>query len=150
MPFAEESFSESSPSDSAPTPPESHTPIPEVVVKEIDDVSDVDATTAQKDAHKVEAGAAEAELDHVLIRSQAVTPLYAETAAEVADSAAILDREASPAPLSDEEAGHIGERRLSATPIPEVALTAAEVADSAAIIDKEDVRVALSDLSVAY
>lgn len=59
----------------------------------------------------------------------------ADTAAEVADAAANIDRESTPALVSDEEAGRIGYRRLSNTPIPQVALTAAEVADSAAIID---------------
>ena len=43
-------------------------------------------------------------------------------------------------PSSDEEAGRTGERRMSSTPINEVADTAAEVADSAATIDKDHVR----------
>lgn len=47
-------------------------------------------------------------------------PEVASTAAEVADSAAVLDRDPP------------------TTPIPEVANTAAEVAESAAILDKED------------
>jgi hypothetical protein len=95
-----------------------------------------DAATAQKDGHDVRA--LDAEPDHVVIRSQTDTPVYAETAAEVAISAAMLDREPSPAPISDEEAGRTGERRMSGTPIPQVALTAAEVADVAAMLDLDD------------
>lgn len=48
-----------------------------------------------------------------------------------------LDREAATPPISDEDAGRIGYRRMSQTPIPEVAETAAEVADSAATLDKD-------------
>jgi len=95
-----------------------------------------DATTGQKDAHNMRA--LDAEPDHVVIRSQTNIPVYANTAAEVADSAALLDREPSPAPVSDEEAGRTGEIRMSGTPIPQVALTAAEVADVAAILDQDD------------
>ena len=40
--------------------------------------------------------------------------------------------------MSDEEAGRIGYRRMSQTPIPEVAQTAAEVADVAAVLDKNN------------
>lgn len=70
------------------------------------------------------------------------TPIrqVADTAAEVADTAAAIDREPTPVPSSDEEAGRTGERRMSSTPINEVADTAAEVADSAATIDKDQVR----------
>jgi hypothetical protein len=78
--------------------------------------------------------AADAEADFVVVKSEdASSP--STVAAEVADSAAILDKPASPAPIDDEEAGRIGERRLSMTPIPQVADTAAEVADSAALLD---------------
>lgn len=69
-------------------------------------------------------------------RDQSRTPDIADDAAEVADSAAQLDRNQPTPPISDAEAGRIGLRRLSSTPIPEVANTAAEVADSAALIDK--------------
>ncbi|RDW65272.1 hypothetical protein BP5796_09964 [Coleophoma crateriformis] len=69
-------------------------------------------------------------------RDQSRTPDIANVASEVADSAAQLDRNQPTPPISDAEAGRIGLRRLSNTPIPEVADTAAEVADSAAIIDK--------------
>ncbi|POS85825.1 hypothetical protein EPUL_003365 [Erysiphe pulchra] len=61
----------------------------------------------------------------------------ANTAAEVADMAAILDQEPYSPPVSDEEAGQIGLRRLSMTPIAEVARVAAEVADVAASLDDE-------------
>lgn len=49
-----------------------------------------------------------------------------------------LDREEPTPPISDEDAGRIGFRRMSLTPIPQVAMTAAEVADSAAILDREN------------
>ncbi|RKF57036.1 putative pt repeat family protein [Erysiphe neolycopersici] len=61
----------------------------------------------------------------------------ANTAAEVADMAAILDQEPCTPPVSDVEAGQIGLRRLSMTPIAEVARVAAEVADVAASLDDE-------------
>jgi hypothetical protein len=116
--------------------------IPELVVEKVDeeprhgDDFGPDATTGQKDAHDMRA--LDAEPDHVVMRSETGTPVYAKIAAEVADSAAMLDREPSPAPVSDEEAGRTGERRMSSTPIPQVALTAAEVADVAAIFDQDD------------
>lgn len=69
-------------------------------------------------------------------REQSRTPDLANVAAEVADSAAQLDRNQPTPPVSDAEAGISGLRRLSNTPILEVANTAAEVADSAAILDK--------------
>jgi hypothetical protein len=40
--------------------------------------------------------------------------------------------------MSDEEAGRTGYRRMSQTPIPQVAETAAEVADVAATLDKDN------------
>ncbi|KAI6247173.1 hypothetical protein HI914_05023 [Erysiphe necator] len=61
----------------------------------------------------------------------------ANTAAEVADTAVILDQEPSSPPISDTEAGQIGLRCLSTTPIAEVASVAAEVADVAASLDNE-------------
>lgn len=67
--------------------------------------------------------------------SGASTPSFVRTAAEVADSAALLDKEEAEAEVPDEEAGRTGYRRLSATPIPEVASTAAEVADTAQRLD---------------
>lgn len=67
--------------------------------------------------------------------SGADTPTLAMNAAEVADSAALIDEEEPEAEMSDEEAGRIGFRRMSATPIIEVANTAAEVADSARELD---------------
>lgn len=91
------------------------------------------ATYAQKDAHTLHAQ--DASPDHITIRQQATTPDLANVAAEVADSAELLDETPPTPPMSDTEAGKIGYRRLSHTPIPEVAATAAEVADSAAQID---------------
>ncbi|OTA60415.1 hypothetical protein K449DRAFT_396345 [Hypoxylon sp. EC38] len=61
----------------------------------------------------------------------------AKTAAEVADSARILDPETPEPEISDEEAGRIGYRRLSSTPIRQVADTAMEVADVAAMLDAD-------------
>ncbi len=72
-------------------------------------------------------------------RSGASTPGFVRTTAEVADTAALLDREESEPEISDGEAGKIGYRRLSSTPIPEVARTAAEVADTAEKLDSEEV-----------
>ncbi|KAJ8068041.1 hypothetical protein OCU04_003618 [Sclerotinia nivalis] len=92
------------------------------------------ATFAQKDAHNLHAQ--DAVPDHVTIRQQSTTPDLANVAAEVADSAALLDETPPTPPMSDKDAGKIGYRRLSNTPIPEVAETAAEVADSAALIDE--------------
>jgi len=66
------------------------------------------------------------------------TPAYARTAAEVADSAALLDEEEPYPDIPDDEAGRLGVRRLSSTPIPKVAQTAAEVADSAMFLDHDD------------
>ncbi|EMR89569.1 hypothetical protein ACHAPC_005094 [Botrytis cinerea] len=93
------------------------------------------ATYAQKDAHSLHAQ--DASPDHITIRQQATTPDLANVAAEVADSAELLDETPPTPPMSDTEAGKIGYRRLSHTPIPEVAATAAEVADSAAQIDED-------------
>lgn len=69
--------------------------------------------------------------------SGASIPRLARTAAEVADSAALLDKENPEPDISDEEAGRLGLRRLSSTPISIVARTAAEVADSAQALDLE-------------
>lgn len=119
--------------------------VPELLVEKVDtnhqleDNLDSSATTGPKDNHEM--GVKNVELSRAIIRSGTSTPAYAADAAdaaEVADTAATLDREASPVPLSDEEAGRIGMRRLSNTPIPEVALTAAEVADSAAVLDQDE------------
>lgn len=146
MSTPEEVADRSSTSESNPATPISDMPAPEVVVEKVDeqprhgDDFGPEATTGQKDAHGMRAQ--DAQPDHVVIRSETNTPVYAMTAAEVADSAAMLDREPSPVPVSDEEAGRTGERRMSSTPIPQVALTAAEVADIAMIIyqdDEEDV-----------
>lgn len=63
-----------------------------------------------------------------------------EIASEVADSAAILDKEDPESLSPDDEAGRTGERRLSHTPIGQVANTAAEVADTAAFLDRNNVR----------
>jgi hypothetical protein len=116
-------------------------PLPIVVVEKTDSAPQYgddfgpDATVAQRDAHSRRAS--DAKPDLVIIRDQTSTPDFVNVAAEVADSAAILDRSESNTPaISNEEAGEIGYRRMSMTPIQDVADTAAEVADSAAIIDK--------------
>lgn len=77
--------------------------------------------------------------DHSVSAERARTPELADTAAEVADSAAKLDHEEPTPPVSDDEAGRIGYRRMSNTPIPQVARVAAEVADVAATLDQESV-----------
>ena len=92
------------------------------------------STVRQKDAHHLRAQ--DVEPDFVLIRNETRTPELADVAAEVADSAATLDRDEPTPPISDEEAGRVGFRRMSSTPIPEVAKTAAEVADTAALLEE--------------
>jgi len=92
------------------------------------------ATVGQKDAHLLRSQ--DAEPDHVVMRAETSTPELANTAAEVFESAALLDRDPPTPPISDEEAGRIGYRRMSGTPIPEVARTAAEVMDVAATLDE--------------
>lgn len=69
--------------------------------------------------------------------SGASTPSFVKTAAEVADSAALLDKEDAEPEITDEEAGRTGFRRMSLTPIQDVAATAAEVADTAEGLDPE-------------
>ncbi|KAI0883611.1 uncharacterized protein GGS22DRAFT_33693 [Annulohypoxylon maeteangense] len=66
------------------------------------------------------------------------TPNIAKTAAEVADTARIVDPGTPEPELSDAEAGRIGIRRLSHTPINEVAQTAMEVSKTAATLDADD------------
>jgi len=65
------------------------------------------------------------------------TPDYANVAAEVADSAALLNEEEPETPVPDDLAGKIGYRRMSNTPIADVARTAAEVADTAKELDSD-------------
>ncbi|KAH7348373.1 hypothetical protein BKA65DRAFT_259425 [Rhexocercosporidium sp. MPI-PUGE-AT-0058] len=115
--------------------------VPTVVVEKVDeglsygDDFGPDGTVAQKDAHDMRAQ--DAEPDQTVIRD-AHTPDFADVAAEVADTAQTLDREDPTPPISDEDAGHIGYRRMSNPPIPEIAETAAEVADVATSSDKQD------------
>lgn len=121
-------------------------PVPTLVVEKTDnepshgDDFGVDATTGQKDAHEMRSEDAEA--DSVVIRPESRD---SETAAEVADVAATLDRPTTPEQSTDEEAGRTGERRMSMTPIPQVSDTAAEVADIAAVLDKEEDTPEVSD-----
>ncbi|KAI1488127.1 hypothetical protein F5X96DRAFT_106474 [Biscogniauxia mediterranea] len=70
---------------------------------------------------------------------------FGTTAADVADSAKLLDPTTPEPTITDEEAGRVGVRRLSATPIDEVARTAAEVAEDAAKLDSDDAEVVVSD-----
>jgi len=92
----------------------------------------VKATASQKVAH--EKRSADAGPDYVVVHDQNPTD-GPGNAAEVADSAALLDKEASTPTVPDDEAGRIGLRRLSTTPIRDVARVAAEVAQSAASLD---------------
>lgn len=109
--------------------------VPILVVEKVDDkpVHGEDmgknATSGQKVAH--EKRAEDAEPDIVIVRDES-----AKTASEVADTAAQLDREPSPAVVPAAEAGRVGERRMSSTPIKDVSRVASEVADSAALIDE--------------
>ena len=68
--------------------------------------------------------------------SRAGTPEFVNVAAEVADTAAKLDPLEPEPDIPDDVAGRLGLRRLTHTPIAEVAETAAEVADSAAKLDQ--------------
>jgi hypothetical protein len=140
----------SEPVEPTPTPavqvePESSKPSetiqsPTLIVEKVDDElrhgDDFGsaATVGQKDAHLLRSQ--DAEPDHVVMRAETSTPELADTAAEVSESAAMLDRDPPTPPISDEEAGRIGYRRMSSTPIPEVARTAAEVMDVAATLDE--------------
>lgn len=78
---------------------------------------------------------ADAEPDYVVIQDDSTSD-EAKTIQEVSESAALLDERAKTPDITDEEAGKIGLRRLSTTPIPVVASIAAEVAESAAILDE--------------
>jgi len=102
-------------------------------------------TTSDKDIPPVRepqprhvASAAKEILGRAEGRSGATTPTFAKTAAEVADSAALVNKEDPEPRMSDDEAGRIGYRRLTSTPIAEVARTAAEVADTAKELDSDD------------
>jgi hypothetical protein len=82
---------------------------------------------------------------YIAVGDRPHTPDFIKTTEEVASSAAALDpREPSP-PISDGEAGHDGYRRMSSTPILQVASTAAEVADVAAILDDREDTPPVSD-----
>lgn len=87
----------------------------------------------------------DAQQDRPAIHLEEGASQEAETIAEVFESAALLDEREKTPDIPDEEAGKIGFRRMSSTPIPEVASTAAEVADSAAILDDCSVTPELSD-----
>lgn len=67
------------------------------------------------------------------------TPDFVQTTLEVADTAAQIDPRTPDPVVSDEEAGRIGYRRLSSTPIAEVSATAAEVANVAADLDFDEI-----------
>lgn len=124
---------------------------PKVMVEKIDsklsfgDDFGPTATVAQRDAHNLRSQ--DPEPDVVTIRNGQRTP---EVAAEVADSAQELDREVPTPPISDEEAGRIGLRRLSNTPIPQVAQIAAEVADTAALLDTDVSHIDLPPPPIAF
>jgi hypothetical protein len=79
--------------------PETTPAAPTLTVEKVDseprhgDDFGADATVGQKDAHKLRAQ--DAEPDYVVVRAGTRTPDIASSAAEVADSAMILDREVS-------------------------------------------------------
>jgi hypothetical protein len=114
---------------------------PTLIVEKVDaepqhgDTFGNSVTLDQKDAHKMREQ--DAEPDKVIIIDDAAID-RAITAAEVADAAVTLDNELPTPPLSDAEAGRIGFRRLSQTPIADVAAVASEVSDSAALLDKDE------------
>jgi hypothetical protein len=119
---------------------EDHTASPTLVVEKVVDTeaghgeeAETKAPVAEKNAYVRRA--LDAEPDLAPVRKQTSTP---DIAAEVADTAATLDQDPPTPPISDEEAGRIGLRRMSATPIPQVAKTAAEVADVAATLDVDE------------
>lgn len=116
-------------------------PPPMLMIKEVDAKSET--PTGGEDDQRLQAHAAGP--GSVRDEDRSKTPDFVNITAEVADSAAILDpREPTP-PISDEEAGLIGYRRISMTPIPQIADTAAEVADSAAALDTEEDTPPVSD-----
>ena len=77
------------------------------------------------------------ESDQFIVMDDAATE-SANTAAEVAAAASALDVEQPTPPISDAEAGRIGFRRLSQTPIADVVAVASEVSDSAALLDNDE------------
>jgi hypothetical protein len=82
----------------------------------------------------------DADADQVIIADKAAID-SANTAAEVADAAMALDIEPPTPPISDAEAGRIGLRRLSQTPIADVTAVSSEVSDSAALLDTDELGV---------
>ncbi|KAI1464958.1 uncharacterized protein F4812DRAFT_146301 [Daldinia caldariorum] len=89
---------------------------------------------ASKEAKKPSVG----ELDGSPINGGTQTLDIAQVAAEVADSARSLDPETPEPEISDAEAGSIGVRRMSSTPIAQVSETAIEVANVAATLDADE------------
>ncbi|KUI59545.1 Midasin [Cytospora mali] len=78
------------------------------------------------------------------------TPEYARTAAEVADSAALVDP-ATPEPeVSNEVAAEVGYRQMTSTPPQEAADTAAEVADTAKALDTNEAGASIEFAPTAY
>lgn len=78
------------------------------------------------------------ELEGLETNTSTQTQDFAQAAAEVADSARTLDPETPEPEISDGEAGRIGTRRMSTTPIGEVSETAIEVATVAATLDIDE------------
>lgn len=93
------------------------------------------ATADQREAHRMRS--LDAEPDQVIVSGTAEA-YSANTAAEVADVASFLDIQEPTPPITDAEAGRIGFRRLSQTPITDVAAVASEVSDSAALLDDDE------------
>lgn len=142
VPISEKIAGQSIPLESDAPPSGSDLSFHELVAEEVNgkfqfkDHFGSNVSIGKMNTHSLRAKGAES--GHTVVGSETSTPVYANIAAEVADSAAMLDREPSPVRVSDEEAGRTGERRMSSTPIPQVALTAAEVADIAMVIDQGD------------
>lgn len=129
-----------SPPTSETTKSEQEVPVPILIVERADekpaygDDFGANATAAQKDAY--EKRLADAEPDYTIVHNDPSEEdkEKAETADEVADSAAAIDGET---PLNPKIRSLQGQSDGTSTPIEQVADTAAEVADSAAALDRE-------------
>ncbi|CCU81658.1 hypothetical protein/PT repeat family protein [Blumeria hordei DH14] len=132
LPVADEVFPEGSSTES---------PLPTKLKKE-----EIDAESCNSKASKLDTNQ-DLNLfknESTLKREETTDKDFANSAAEVADSTALLLAKDTAMPLIfDHEAGQIGYGRLSSTPMSEVANTAAEVADTAALLQsKEEVLIA--------
>jgi hypothetical protein len=108
-----------------------------------DDFGNNTATVGQKEAHDMRAP--DAEPVATIVKTHKPLPAETKDIAKPEDAALTTDGKGSSPQSPDAELSILEERRLSHTPIPEVAATAAEVADSAAKIDREESLEATTD-----